>query len=149
MALPLALIVIIVVILLATNRMSFDFSGKDDTRVARVCDLSVIEAYNALSSKPTETSADLDALVANIADFADDVSSKNNHESDPTCLAILYQAAISQGNREAAAPYVSQIEKLANDGIFVDNRLTGLTSIGVMKSRVEASGSDDGALGSG
>lgn len=136
----LILVGIVSSILLATGIMKLSFSSTSNSLVSgsRVCNSDIVTRYNGIIGSSVKSEADRDAVYANIKKLSDEVQSKDNYETDPTCLYINFVTAVNDANADKAVKYANQIDSLANKGVFIDTRLIGVISTTQLKGTAES-----------
>lgn len=140
-------------VLSSTGYMKVSF-GKTATIVeassSSVCDTGVIEEYNALVSVTAANEQERAAAQQKVKEFSKSLESKDGFKSDATCLFIAYATALSDNDQKKATGYVDQIEAFAKQGVYVDTRLNGVTSIKQMRGTVQVvTPSENGLQGAG
>lgn len=136
----LTLLFIVTAILLITGVMKVSFGSTSNSLVAgsRVCGSDVVTRYNGIISASVKSEADRDVVYANVKKLNEEILSKNNYETDPTCLYIGFVTAVNDTNAEQATMYAAQIDSLANKGVFIDTRLVSIVSTTQLKGTAES-----------
>lgn len=100
--------------------------------VARVCDSSMVSEYNSLVYPLS--AADNTKLVGIVNKINDD---KTLSDGDPTCQAILYQAAYADYNLPGMKSAYEKLKKQSDKGVFYDNDLAIGISVRAMSDTIE------------
>lgn len=106
------------------NTTAVDQNGNPVVTATVICDDGIISRYNDATlykirgedAQPAMDSAALKAL-------ASDVKSKDGHEDDPTCQAVVFWNAIDESDYDTASSAYDAIKRLHNQSKFVDNNM--------------------------
>jgi hypothetical protein len=96
-----------------------------------VCDEKVVDAYNVAQNSNEKR-------VAQTATLAQSIMAKSGHESDSTCLYILAQQQLRDGNTIAANKYLGLLKVNVAKGLYVSSNLYGLGSVDLLESTIKS-----------
>lgn len=136
----LILVGIVSSILLATGILKLSFGSTSNSLVAgsRVCNSDIVTRYNGIIGSSVKSEADRDVVYANVKKLSEEIVTKKNYETDPTCLYINFITAVNDTDADKATKYANQIDSLANNGVFIDTRLIGIVSTTQLKGTAES-----------
>ncbi|MCX6728893.1 MAG: hypothetical protein NTV39_03985 [Candidatus Saccharibacteria bacterium] len=142
------LIVIVVIILVflsvgiwwlfSSGHLTYSSSGSLST-VA--CGTDVVDKFNKEADKYYQLSSGSAGLVINkqpIKDLVADIKTKANFETDPTCQAIIFWAAVQDDNYKSANGAYNKLIDLHNKRIFADSNLQGSQPLSAYKDTMKS-----------
>lgn len=103
-----------------------------------VCEGPTVDAYNTLVVTFPSNEEDQKEKSDKVQQQVSSIKEKAGYDQDPTCLFIVYKAALDAEDAEEAQRAVTSIKELADTGVFPSIELYDITSIDSMESRVEA-----------
>ena len=127
------------IVLIATGNASVRLANTVGTGALKssVCSAETVQKNNTIRARQVITADDVAKNQKDLAALATEVEQKPNYQTDATCLFIVYDAAFIAKNLDKAKGLLEKIEALANDGYFIDSRLTGARSIAEMQTFVD------------
>ncbi|QQS21672.1 hypothetical protein IPM09_04105 [Candidatus Saccharibacteria bacterium] len=90
--------------------------------VADVCDKKIVDQYNAAFD-------DISKQPARLSQLEKTIVSRSGYRDDSTCLYILTQKSLVDGNTVIATSYLSSLKSNVDKGVYVNTNLRGVSSV--------------------
>ena len=104
----------------------------------QVCSASDIKKYNDLVvTFPTNQEQQTQKIAA-FKELATTIVAKNNYKQDPSCVFIVYAAAVQNTNQDDAQKHYDILVALSDLGEYPKNTILDLVSLPSMKDRIES-----------
>ncbi len=103
---------------------------------AQVCTADDIKSYNSYVSAVTPNAEVQAQKAQDIQTFVDTIQTRSGVEGDPTCVYMMYSAAVTSGDATKAEAYYNTIKTLSEEGKFPNNTVLDLASLSSMSDRI-------------
>ena len=127
------------IVLIATGNASVRLANTVGTGALRssICGGEIVQKNNAIRARQIISADDVAKNQKDLAALAAEVEQMSKYDTDATCLFIVYDAAFTANSLDRAKGLLGKIETLANDGYFIDSRLSGARSIAEMRTFID------------
>lgn len=137
------IVAIAVIVLGVAYAIGFAYGGfKQPSQVVAVstsvCSDGDIDTYNKIVLTFPTNNDDQAKKVASFKSLADEVKKKADYAKDPTCVFIVYSAAIQSQDAVEAKTQYDEAVTLSEAGNYPKNTLLDIVSLQSMKDRVES-----------